>query len=146
MQKREITYEYIRGLVDGEGCFTFCRGYGGGKLPTFAIQMHERDRELIMAVRDKLGLENKIYALKPYLGDGFKRGGGARLMGRDLWSLKNVIIPLFRNKLVGYKRLQFENWMEKIGNDPEVPGSYKLLYRLHKKDGFYDKNPNKFDI
>lgn len=56
-----------------------------------------------------------------------------------------MIVPLFRNKLVGHKRLQFEAWMEKIGKDPEVPDTYKILYRLHRKGGFYDKNPGKFD-
>src|SRR3989344_569479 len=101
MRKKEITYEYIRGLIDGEGCFTFCGTYNGNKLPTFVMQMHERDKSLIIAVKDKLGLDNPIYILGPYKKDGYKRGKTARLIVRDLGSLKNIIIPLFRNKLVG---------------------------------------------
>src|SRR3989338_8719979 len=145
MQK-EISYDYIRGLVDGEGCFSFHTvpgrvgsGFEKMRISVFAISMHERDEALITALRDKLGLKNRVYNHKPSLGDGANRGRKSTLFVRDIGALKNVIIPLFYNRLFGYKGKQFVEWLEKIGNDPRVPDLYKLLYRLHKS-GFYTKN------
>lgn len=142
----ELTNDYIRGLVDGEGCFTFYTGkiVRNGmtekiRIPAFAISMHERDKELIQAVRDHFGIKNAVYTFRPYLRDGCKRGSKATLVIREFGRLKNVIIPFFYKKLKGYKAKQFESWLERMGADPLVPESYKLLYRLHKS-GYYDKN------
>ena len=51
---------------------------------------------------------------------------------------------LFYKKLKGNKGRQFEQWLEKIGNDPAVPDSYKFIYKIYKA-GFYDKNPKFLD-
>ena len=61
---------------------------------------------------------------------------------REIGNLKNVIVPFFYNKLAGYRRTQFDKWLEDIGKDPRVPESYKIIYRLHKNN-FY-KNNQKF--
>lgn len=143
----KLSNDYIRGLVDGEGCFSFHtrnaqktkQHIRKEKIPVFCIAMHERDRALIEAMRDHLKLKNKVYIHKAYKGDGYKRGNKAVLFIRDIGSLKNIIIPFFYKKLKGYKSQQFIEWLEKIGNDPAVANSYKLLYRLYKC-GFYDKN------
>src|SRR3989344_3628645 len=136
-----LTNEYIRGLIDGEGSFTFCTAYKNWgdirpKLPTFILTMHERDLELIQALNETLGIKSNIYRLGPYRNDGVNRGAIARIMVRDLGTLKNIIIPLFYNRLKGYKGHQFNEWLEKIGSDPAVPDRYKLLYRLHKTGYF----------
>ena len=65
------------------------------------------------------------------------------LMVRDFGSLKNIIIPFFYNKLAGHKAIQFDEWLAEISEDPQVPESYSLLYRLHKS-GFYSEN-SKFE-
>lgn len=140
---RELTKEYIRGLVEGEGCFTFnTRGYGNAglkeKVPSFQLRMHIRDRKLLELVRDYLKLKNKIYIYHYPGKDGAKRGSQAILIVREFGNLKNIIIPLFYNKLLGNKALQFNEWLEKIGSDQMVPASYKLFYRLHKS-GFYSR-------
>ncbi|PIY59550.1 hypothetical protein COY96_01215 [Candidatus Wolfebacteria bacterium CG_4_10_14_0_8_um_filter_37_11] len=62
----EISNEYIRGLVEGEGSFTFSttRKKVDGtryKLPAFVISLHIRDKHLLQMIRDKLGLKSKIY-------------------------------------------------------------------------------------
>jgi hypothetical protein len=141
---KEPSYDYIRGLVDGEGCFTFCKAGAGGKrikLPTFAIGMSGRDKKLILAIKEKLGLRNRVYEYRPrFRKDGYKRDGVAVLMVRDVGQLKNIIIPLFYRGLIGNKMRQFEDWVEKIGNDPDVPERYKFIYKIYKA-GFYDKNP-----
>jgi len=146
-----MSFEYIRGLIEGEGSFTFCTRNSvsvtsgdvvKALIPTFAIGMNERDKDLLIEVRDKLGLKNKVYIHGPYKKDGHNRGKKAFLIVREFGALKNIIIPMFYDKLVGNKRIQFENWLEKIGSDSNVPESYKLLYRLHKS-GFY-KSEGKF--
>jgi hypothetical protein len=67
MPIKEISYDYIRGLVDGEGCFTFCSIKSNGlkkQLPAFVISMSERDEKLIGLVKEKLKLRNRIYKYK----------------------------------------------------------------------------------
>lgn len=138
----KLSHDYIRGLVEGEGSFTFSSNIiEGRRCPTFAIGMHVRDRELLESVRDTMGLKNKVYIYGPPVKkDGYKRGGRAILIVREFGPLKNIIIPFFYKKLAGNKRKQFDAWLEKIGSDPTVPEYYKLLHRLHKS-GFYDRNP-----
>lgn len=140
-----LSDEYIRGLVEGEGCFTFDTRktkHGPVKIPTFVIGMHERDEELLRSVRTSMHLQqinsNSIYLEKPYRKDGVNRCGIAKLIIRDYRSLSEFIIPFFYKKLHGYKGLQFAEWLEKIGNK-DVPYPYKRIYILYK-DGFYDKN------
>lgn len=52
-KQQSLSYEYIRGLVDREGCFGFhsgCIKSNGNKykIPVFAISMHVRDKELLV--------------------------------------------------------------------------------------------------
>ncbi len=147
--KQMLTYDYIRGLITGEGCFTFCsvRSKERGtisKIPTFALGMSERDKILVESVKESLGLRNRVYAYAPRKRkDGYKRTGSVHLMVRDFGQLKNVIVPLFYKKLKGYKSIQFEEWILTIENDPMVPKIYKLIPKIYKS-GFYE-NIKKFD-
>lgn len=141
----KLSYEYIRGLVDGEGCFTFYPGYKKAngskyKLPAFVIAMHERDFKLFLMIKNTLGLRNKIYFRKPSIKDGYKRGNMVVLVVREFDQLKDIIIPFFYKKLKGYKGIQFIEWIEKIGADPNISNRYKSLYRLYKW-GMYDTLP-----
>ena len=149
---QEISYEYIRGLVDGEGSFTFCTRPGllkvGGstfkpRIPAFILSMNSRDRDLIISIRNKLGLKNRVYTYRSTplhsFNKSYIRGSKSILIVREFPNLKNVIIPVFYRKLRGYKGIQFKAWLELIGTDPAVPSLYKLLYRLHKS-GFYKKD------
>ena len=144
-EKRLLSYEYIRGLVDGEGSFTFSTNKKLGiKVPSFILRMHFRDIDLIRSVRDTLGINNRIYEYHYPQKDGYNRGPQAMLIVREFGRLKNVIVPFFYKRLKGHKGIQFEEWLEKIGTDPEVPESYRLIYRMHKT-GFYDRNPKFLD-
>lgn len=138
-----LSYDYIRGLIEGEGCFTFCQGYrkpNGSKykIPTFCIGLHERDFELLKLMKDRLNLKSSIYIQSPYNKDGYNRGKRACLMVRDFHELKDIIIPLFYRKLKGNKGKQFTAWLEKIGQDQDVSNRYKALYRIYKF-GIYDQ-------
>lgn len=142
----KLSYEYIRGLVAGEGSFSFCSvGWKGDinkrKLPAFILAMSRQDKELIEAVRNTLGLRNKVYEYKPRKSrDNCNRQGMCILIVRDMGQLKNKIVPLFYKKLRGYKAKQFDEWLKKIGDDPQVPEPYKFIYKLYKI-GWYDKEP-----
>lgn len=148
MINRELTYEYIRGLIEGEGTFTFTtttnlKNNQRMKVPAFQLRMHIRDKELIEAVRDYLKLKNKVYIYHYPGKDGSHRGPQAMLIVREMGRLRNIIIPLFYNKLAGHKAIQFNDWLENIGNDQLVHYRYKFLYILHKNGHF--QNNNKFD-
>ena len=149
---KTISYEYIRGLIEGEGSFSFStttRRLTTGeikrtKIPTFAIGMHERDEPLLLLVRDTLGLTNRVYNYQQSNKDGINRGRKAFLIVREIGGLKNIIIPLFYNRLVGHKGIQFKEWLENIGKEPMVSAGYGILYRLHA-NGYYAKNPKFID-
>lgn len=143
-----LSFEYIRGLTDGEGCFTFYpanfKNKSGDivkkKLPAYVIRMHVRDKNLIESIKYTLKLRTKVNVFKAWKGDGYNRGDQAALIVRGIGELKNIIVPLFYKKLIGFKALQFEQWIEKIGSDPVVANNYRLIYRLYKC-GYWDKNP-----
>ncbi|MFH0890648.1 MAG: hypothetical protein V1856_01295, partial [Candidatus Liptonbacteria bacterium] len=96
--------------------------------------------KLLESVRDKLKLKNKVYEYKYQRKDGHIRGAEAMLIVREFPQLKNIIIPFFYKKLAGNKGIQFNQWLNKIGEDPMVPETFKFLYKLHSW-GYYDKNP-----
>ena len=141
--RKKLTDEYIRGLVEGEGTFTFTtspRGFNKKvKIPSFQLRMYIRDKKLIELVRDFFGLKNKVYTYFYPGKDGANRGPQAMLIVREIGNLKNIIIPFFYNNLVGYKVKQFEEWLEKIGTDPAVSEGFKIIYRLHKSGWFLKK-------
>ena len=147
-----ITNEYIRGLVEGEGSFTFHqttkRADGSVyKLPAFIISMHFRDKDLLKMVRDKMGLKNKLYYRVPRIqmqnaktGKKYLSERQVILVVRDFEQLRDIIIPFFYKKLVGYKGAQFMEWIERIGAEPGISDRFKSLFRLYKL-GVYDNDP-----
>ena len=144
-----LSLEYIRGLVAGEGCFSFHTAPSAKepgrkiRIPVFVISMSQQDNDLILLLKESMGLKGGLYSYGPRKNkkDNYNRQGMTTLMVRDLGQLKNIIVPLFHRKLIGYKAKQFSDWIEKIGSDPAVPGRYKLIHKLYTS-GFYDKNPD----
>ena len=141
-----LSDEYIRGLVEGEGTFTFSttstRLKDGTikkiKVPAFALKMHERDEDLIRSVRNTLGLTNRVYNYYSPSTRKPNHGRQAMLIVREFPQIKNTIIPFFYNKLHGNKGKQFKEWLEKMG-DEGTSEKTKFLYRLYKS-GFFDRN------
>jgi len=139
MRSEELTHDYIRGLINGQGCFTFHtvpnRLLGGVvkkvRIPAFILTTHDGEDDSMTAIRKCLNIEKEPYRTSRSV---FK------LVIRDLGTLKNIIIPVCYNRLIGYKKQQFETWLNKMGTDPDVPDQYKLLYRLYKR-GYFDQNP-----
>jgi hypothetical protein len=145
----KISEEYIRGLTEGEGSFTFYttpKFISDGKAtiklkrPAFAIKMHERDAYLLNLVADRLNLKGNVYHNGPYRYDRYGSRNSASqvtLIVRDVLELKNIIIPLFYKKLHGNKGKQFMIWLEKMGEEEMTTESH-YLYNLYKKR-FFDK-------
>jgi len=145
---KKPSYEYIRGLVEGSGNFTFTsnsykRADGStkkSKIPTFTVSMHARDYDLLCKVRDTIGLDNKVYMFEGYTKDGYNRGKKTFLTVREIGSLKDTIVPFFYGRLVGSRGAQFNDWLTTIGRDPLISEGFRIIYRLHK-NGFYKNNP-----
>lgn len=136
----EITPDFIRGLIVGEGCFTFSTRREGllnkrVKIPTFSLKMHVHDKELLIAVRGVLGLDARVYEYN------HNKRHYVLLIIRNIGDIKDIIIPFFYNKLAGYKEIQFNQWLEKF-NEPDVAEGYRFIYGLYKS-GYYNRNNDK---
>lgn len=141
IQDEKLSYEFIRRFVEGKGTFTFSSNSKiHRKVPAFAIKTSIINKELLEKIRDSMGLKNTIYDYNHQRNDGYKRRPQAMLIVRELGQLKNIIVPFFYKKLKGNKEKQFKQWLTKIGSDPDVPETYKFIYKIYKA-GFYDKNP-----
>ncbi len=104
--KDRLTDEYIRGLIEGEGHFGADTRSSGEKVPSFVLKMHARDKELIEGIRNYLQIHNRVYEYT------HQDRHYAMLIIRDLTTLKNRIVPLFKGKLLGFKGTQFEWWLK----------------------------------
>jgi hypothetical protein len=149
MSKNELSYEYIRGLIEGEGCFSFSTiGYKGStklRIPAFILSMSKRDETLAYLIKEKLKIRNKIYEHKiPIRKDSYNRQPMITMIVRDIGQLKNIIVPLCYKKFHGNKGLQFEKWIGEIGSNPSVPKGYKFIHHLYEI-GFYE-NVHDFDL
>lgn len=103
-----LSDDYIRGLIEGEGYFGPDTRISGEKVPEFVLKMHVRDKELIEAVRDYLGIPNRVYE---YIHNDRHY---AMLIVREIGALKNKILPLCNKKLLGHKGTQFSWWIQKF--------------------------------
>lgn len=134
-----VSNEYLRGVVEGEGCFTLCK-HGNIKVPTFALQMHERDKELLLTLSSRLRLHRLLYEIEANSRGGIERGPAVRIMVRDALTIKNILIPFFYKKLHGHKGQQFEKWVAQMGSDTAISKSFKEIHALYVS-GYYDTNP-----
>lgn len=113
--------DYLRGLIEGEGHFGADTRRNGEKIPVFVLKMHVRDKELIEGIRNYLQIHNRVYEYT------HQDRHYAMLIIRDIPTLKNKIVPLFRKKLLGFKGTQFEWWLKAF------PYLNSIIYR--NKDG-----------
>ncbi len=98
-----LNLDFVAGLIVGEGSFYWTR-VSYGKIPAFALRMHVRDKALVEAVRNSLGLKAKV---REYIHDNRHY---VSLAVREIGPLKNIIIPTLYPRLFGYKKLQFLQW------------------------------------
>ena len=99
--------EWITGFVDGEGCFHVgintnrCLACGFQVLPEFTVVQHERDVQV-------------LHALKAYFGCGVVRSNHGDRMAyrvRNAAHLRSIIVPFFmKHPLKTKKRLDFQKF------------------------------------
>ena len=102
---KKLSLDYIAGLIEGEGCFTWTFQNHTTWVPIFSIKMNYRDKELLKNIAFSLGLDNKIYEYT------HQNRHYALLIVRDKKSLLFKVIPAIRGSLHGYKKIQMENWV-----------------------------------
>src|SRR5579862_5763191 len=115
MENKNISFDFIRGLVVGEGCFTFSsityKGHRNCIIPAFILSMSSQDHDLVLNLKNILKIKGCFYEYPPRnQKDGYKRQGKSILIVRDVGQLKNIIVPLFYKKLNGFKSVQFLDW------------------------------------
>ncbi len=129
--KSVLSINYICGLIEGEGCFTFSKNRTQ-TIPAFSIALNEENEELLIRIKNTLGLKNKIYKYGPYTKDGFCRKNRVILIIRDSDQLQNIV-PLFYKGLKGHKKRQIILWIEKIKSDPMVPQRFKNIINVSRE-------------
>lgn len=110
-----LPHDYIAGLVDGEGCFSF-RPYNEVKRhrkgapvyfrwqAEFVIGLRADDWQLLELVRDSIGC-----------GTVTGSRGAVRYSVQGINKLRNIIVPLFiKHPLHGKKQKDFELWSRAI--------------------------------
>ncbi|MBI3627571.1 MAG: hypothetical protein HY220_02385 [Candidatus Sungbacteria bacterium] len=120
--RETLSLDFVAGLVVGEGTFYWTMAGDGYKRPVFCLKMPIRDYNLVMDVRDSLGLTSeKVYE--------YHHGGRhyAMLIVRNIGSLKNIVIPLLWPKLSGYKKRQFQWWFKQFKSSATNP-SYRFFH------------------
>jgi len=108
----KLPFDYIRGLAEGEGTFTFSTRQKKlsndvvlkEKTPSFCI-MNERDEELLKSIRDTLGLKNRVYNCR-HSAKSIGKGRMVMLIVRDFPQIK-TIIPFFMGSCMGIKENNF---------------------------------------
>ena len=115
MNKKINLHSFLGGLICGEGCFSFYYSHRKNKEICyknkefrFSIDMHERDRELLVLLAKELkcGKVSQSPSLKK-----------KNMIRFEIASHKtNVekVIPYFDNYLIGYKKKQYDIWKEKL--------------------------------
>ena len=127
MTEQTINFDFIAGLIVGEGSFYWTkRGDSGRKIPAFSLRMHVRDKELVTAVRDNLAPTEKIYE--------YKHNGRhyVMLIVRNPGDIKNKIIPILYPRLCGYKKKQFIEWFHGF-RDEDTAESHRFIFNIFKK-------------
>jgi len=130
--RTRLSDDYILGLVDGEGCFSFSTSQTKivydkiirTHVPSFCLRMHIRDFDLICAVRDYLGLKNTVYCFKACTKDGYSRGAQAAFVVRDFGALRDIVIPFFYKRLLDIRlfslKLGFAKWRKTLPLEKDI--------------------------
>lgn len=132
-ESKNLSLEFIAGLIVGEGCFTqYKQKNGSGRVFVFALKMHWRDEELIKNVRNSLGLYCNIY--KYHCKDDRKIAG---FHITDKSQLEDIVIPAFDGRLSGYKKIQFDKWKKEFYENKKKS---KYRKRIYIKDALQEMN------
>lgn len=102
---KQLSLDFIAGLIAGEGCFTWSYDKNEQKITIFQLKMRSNDKNLVFAVRNSLGLKAPIYE---YNYQDKKKVSLIRhyvvLKVGNRKDIKEKIIPAFEGRLYGLKK------------------------------------------
>lgn len=108
MKNNKLNSKYITGFIDGEGCFTLSiykdnkYKLGWNVIPSFQVESHTRDLDLLKKVQDYFGL-GRIKILKE------NGRNSAMFIVTKIKDLNDVIIPHFiKYPLLTQKQADYE--------------------------------------
>ena len=107
METNQIpSLDFIAGLISVEGSFLWSN-QKGIEIPVFQLKIQGDEKTLLELIKNKLELKEKVYEYR------HQNRHYALLLVRKRSSIENILIPFFEGRLIGKKRLQFENWKNK---------------------------------
>ena len=105
-----VTPDYVTGLIEGAGSFTFSRTRGQLSL-YFAIRLGAADVAVLRTVRRFFGNHGRIYTVRPAT-KGSKAASYYRVT--RLGELRRIVDHFDRHPLRGSKRRSYEIWKEMV--------------------------------
>ncbi|MEB3323439.1 MAG: LAGLIDADG family homing endonuclease [Synechococcaceae cyanobacterium] len=123
VNRSSLPPEYVTGLVEASGSFTFSRSRGQFSL-YFAIRLGHADAEVLRAVQRYFRGHGRIYSVRP-ASKASKPASYYRV--NRLAELRRIVLHFDRYPLRGSKRRSYEIWkrmvMLKVATFGEPPGA-----------------------
>ena len=142
---KHLSLDFIAGFITDKGYFSWVTyKKNKQKVAIFQLQMSYKDKDLIFAIKNSLGLKESIYEYKyqdknkPLLSRHY-----IKLLVRRRETIKKIIIPTFEGRLHGLKQKQFNQWKQEF-YEQEKKWKYNYIDRIK----ILDKNfgPRLMDI
>ena len=102
MQKREITPDYLCGLVDGEGCFYILATKKFG----CEFQISQKDKKILEQIR--------LFLKCGYVKSNYDKHKTWVFVVKDIKSLSEKIIPFFQKNQLIVKKEQFVKFLKVV--------------------------------
>ena len=93
------SYDFIAGLITNTGSFLWVK-QKNSEVPVFQLKMQASDYDLILLIKDKLGIKEVIHEYT------HQNRTYALLLIRSRRTIENVLIPIFDGRLFGQKQVQ----------------------------------------
>ncbi len=130
---KQLSLDFIAGLITNAGYFGWTsQNKGKQKVAIFQLQMPYENKDLVLAVRNTLGLKEPVYEYNyqdkknPLLWR-----HQVKLLVRRREVIKKIIIPAFEGRLSGLKEKQFNQWKKEF-SEQEKKWRYHYIERLPK--------------
>ncbi|MFA7654096.1 MAG: LAGLIDADG family homing endonuclease [Candidatus Magasanikbacteria bacterium] len=99
--------DYIAGIIETSGSFYFSKN-NNYTIPVFQVKLIGKQKALLEQIASKLGLNETVHE---YLHSGRHY---TVLTVRKRSTIERAIIPTFDNRLIGWKKTQFNTWRDQF--------------------------------
>ncbi len=130
---KRLSLDFIAGLITSEGYFSLVKyKTNKQKVFVFELQMHYDYKNLVIAIKNTLGLKEPIYEYNYQdKKNSSLRRHFVKLLVRKREVIKKIIIPAFDGRLYGLKEKQFNEWKKRF-YEQEKKWRYHFTERLPK--------------